>query len=147
MLISSLAPLFRFAITCSGFTSSNSVGTVEVGAGDNGRAGHRQRRHRVGGADAGVAEHKTLHVEHDVGDVLADALDRRELVLDTLDAHRRRGSALQRGQQHAAHAVAERVAEAALERLNDVARYAVVDLLDRDLGPHELSHQAASLAK
>ena len=42
-----------------------------------------------------LAEDETLHVEHDVGDVLAHALDRRELVLHAFDADRGRGRALE----------------------------------------------------
>ena len=60
-----------------------------------------------------------LDVEDDVGDVLAHAGDRRELVQHAVDMHRGDGGALQRRQQHAAQRVAERQAEAALERLGD----------------------------
>ncbi len=58
-----------------------------------------------------------LDVEDDVGDVLAHARDRRELVQHAVDLDGGHGRALERGQQHAAQRVAERHAEAALERL------------------------------
>ncbi len=63
-----------------------------------------------------------LDVEDDVGHVLAHAGDRRELVQHAVDLHGGHGRALQRGQQHAAQRVAERHAEAALERLGDQRR-------------------------
>ncbi len=64
-----------------------------------------------------AADH-VLDVEDDVGDVFADARQGRELVRDALDLHRGDGGALQRGEQHAAQRVAERVTEAAVERLD-----------------------------
>ena len=60
-----------------------------------------------------------LDVEDDVGHVLAHAGDRGEFVQHAVDLHGRDGGALQRGEQHAAQRVAERQAEAALERLGD----------------------------
>ena len=71
------------------------------------------------GALAVHAEGDFLDVEHDVGDVLAHAGDRREFVQHAVDLHRRHRRALQRRQQHAAQRIAERQAEAALERLGD----------------------------
>ena len=71
------------------------------------------------GAFAFHLQRDLLDVEDDVGDVLADARERRELVQHALDLDRGDGGALQRGQQHAAQRVAERHAEAALERLGD----------------------------
>ena len=59
-----------------------------------------------------------LQVEDDVGDVLANAGQRRELVRDALDLDRGDCGALERREQHAAQRVAERVAEAAVERLD-----------------------------
>ena len=58
-----------------------------------------------------------LEVEDDVGDVLDDVGDGGELVQRAVDLHGGDGRALQRRQQHAAQRVAERDAEAALERL------------------------------
>ena len=79
--------------------------------------GHDQRRLDLGGVGVHAAD-DALEVQDDVGDVLLDARDRRELVRDALDAHARDGGAGERGQQHAAQRVAERVAEAAVERLD-----------------------------
>ena len=62
------------------------------------------------------AQRDLLHVEHDVGDVLAHARDGGEFVQHALDLDRGDGGALQRRQQHAAQRVAERQAEAALQR-------------------------------
>ena len=67
-------------------------------------------------------ERDFLDVEDDVGDVLAHAGDRGEFVQHAVDLHRDHGRTLQRGQQHAAQRVAERRAEAALERLGDDRR-------------------------
>jgi len=50
-------------------------------------------------------------------DVFDDTRNRLVLVNDTVDAEGPHGSAAQRRQQHPAHRVAERVAEAALQRL------------------------------
>ena len=76
---------------------------------------------------------EVLEVEDDVGDVLADARERRELVRDALDLHRGDGGALERREQHAAQRVAERVAEAAVERLDLEDAAVLVDLLVDDL--------------
>ena len=65
------------------------------------------------------AQRQRLEVEDDVGDVLAHAGDGRELVQHAVDLRGGDRGALQRGQQHAAQRVAERHAEAALERLGD----------------------------
>ena len=62
---------------------------------------------------------EALEVENDVGDVLADALDRRELVLHALDLHRGDSGALDTREQHAAQGVPVGVAKAALEGLDD----------------------------
>ena len=70
------------------------------------------------------AERDLLHVEDDIGDILADTREARELMKHVLDLDRRDGGALQRGQQHTAQRVAERQAEATLERLGDEARLA-----------------------
>src|SRR3546814_4723123 len=60
----------------------------------------------------------------DVGHILAHALKRRKLMQHTLDLHRGDGGALERGEEDAAQRVAERQAEAALERLGDEGRLA-----------------------
>src|SRR5581483_11903319 len=80
-----------------------------------------------------------LQVEDDVRDVLADAGQRRELVRDPLDLHRRDGGALQGGEQHPAQRVAERVAEAAVERLDHEHAAVLVHFLVRDLRHLEIS--------
>ena len=66
-----------------------------------------------------------LDVEDDVGHVLAHAGDRRELVQHAVDVNRRDRRALQGRQQNAAQRVAERHAEAALQRLGDGGRDAL----------------------
>jgi hypothetical protein len=58
-----------------------------------------------------------LDVQDDVGDVLAHAGDRGELVQHAVDLDGGHGRATQRREKHAAQRVAERQAEAALERL------------------------------
>ena len=65
------------------------------------------------------AQRDLLHVEHDVGDVFAHARDGGEFVQHALDLDRGDGRALQRRQQHAAQRIAERQAEAALQRFGD----------------------------
>ena len=69
-----------------------------------------------------MPERDLLDVEDDVGHVLAHAGDRRELVQHAVDLHRGDRGALERRQQHAAQRVAERHAEAALERLGHQRR-------------------------
>src|SRR3984885_9604507 len=61
-------------------------------------------------------------VEHDVGDVLANARNRGEFMQHAVDVHRLHRGALQRRQQDAAQCVAEGLAEAALERFGDQGR-------------------------
>ena len=73
------------------------------------------QRHALG-AFGMHAQRDLLHVEHDVGDVFAHALDGREFVQHALDLDRGDGGALQRRQQHAAQRIAQRQAEAALQR-------------------------------
>jgi hypothetical protein len=58
-----------------------------------------------------------LDVEDDVGHILAHPGDGGELVQHAVDVGRGDGGALQRGQQDAAQRIAERHAEAALQRL------------------------------
>ena len=77
-------------------------------------------------------ERDRLDVEDDVGHVLAHARDRRELVQHAVDLDRGDRGALQRRQQHAAQRVAERHAEAALERLGDDRRDALRIVAGRD---------------
>jgi hypothetical protein len=86
---------------------------------------------------------EVLEVEDDVGDVLADARQRRELVLHALELDRGDRGALERREQHAAQRVAERVAEAAVERLDLEDATVLVDLFVDDLRDLEL-HQACA---
>src|SRR5205085_12338904 len=74
------------------------------------------------GAFALHLDRDILDVEHDVGDVLANARDRGELVQHAVDMHRLHRGALQRGQQNAAQRVTERLAKAAFERFGDNGR-------------------------
>src|SRR4051794_35475827 len=84
-----------------------------------------------------------LQVEDDVGDVLADALQRRELVRDPLDLHRGDRCALERREQHAAQRVSERVTKAAVERLDLEDAALLVDFLVDDLRDLEF-HQGCA---
>ena len=99
------------------------AGGGDVAGGDFGRAGGGELE-----ALRPLALHPQrdlLHVEDDVGHVLAHAGERRELVQHVLDLDRGDGGALQRREQHAAQRVAERQAEAALQRLGDEGRLAL----------------------
>jgi hypothetical protein len=74
---------------------------------------------------------EALEVEDDLGDVLLDALDGRELVQDGVDLDARDRGTRDGRQQGATQRVAERVAEAGLERLDDESRTELVDGLFR----------------
>src|SRR5207248_8707880 len=89
------------------------------------------------------AADQTLEVEDDVGDVLANARKRRELVRDPLDLDRGDRSALERREQHAAQRVPERVTEAAVERLDLEDPALLVHFLVDDPGDLEF-HQAGA---
>ena len=107
-------------------------GRLDVGGRDDALTALRQahlhlRRLAVEDAD------ELLQVEDDVGDVLADARQRRELVRDPFDLDGGDGCALQRGEQHPAQRVPERVAEAPIERLDREDATVVRDFLVRDL--------------
>ena len=65
----------------------------------------------------GERQRQRLEVADDLVDVFDDARDGLVLVHDAVDAEAPHGRAAERRQQHATHRVAERVAEAALERL------------------------------
>src|SRR5437899_4279458 len=103
-------------------------------------AGHIQRE-----ADGIVTvgdQVQPLEVEDDLGDVLFDVRDRGKLVRDSLDRDRGHGGALQRAQQHAAKRVAQRRAEAGLERL-DLELPVGGRVLDAfDLGLGDIDHGA-----
>jgi hypothetical protein len=59
-----------------------------------------------------------LDVQDDVGDIFANAGNRRELVQHAVDLDSRHGRALKRRQEDATQRVAERQAKATLERLS-----------------------------
>ena len=71
------------------------------------------------GRVAVVLHDQRLDVEHDVGDVFEHAGHRGELVLGVVDLDLRDRAAFEAGEQDAAQAVADRRAEAALERLGN----------------------------
>ena len=60
-----------------------------------------------------------LQVEDDLGDVLDDALDALELVVDPVDLDRGDGRALDRAEEHAPERIADRVAVTRFEGLRD----------------------------
>ena len=97
-------------------------------------------RGRLVGLVGHLRKHQALHVQHDVGDVLDDALGGGELMLHALDLDSGGLRPVQRGEQHTTHGVAQGVAVAALERLDDVAGNGVVDFLRSYCRPHELCH-------
>src|SRR4029079_10141664 len=115
-------------------------GQVDVLGGDLTRAGDDHGRLDL--ARVGVhAAHHALEVEHDVGHVLLDALDRGELVGDALDPHAGHRGAGERGQQHPAQRVAERVAEAAVKRLDDERAAVLLHALGGYAGGLEIEHR------
>ena len=72
-----------------------------------------------------------LDIEHEIRDVLADTGDRGKLMQHAIDMHGDDRGALQRGEQNAAQRVAERQAEAALQRLRHDRREALA-VITRD---------------
>jgi hypothetical protein len=103
-------------------------------------AGARGNQRHLDLVGIGVHAHDDLlEVEDDVGDVLLDPFDGRELVGHALDPHALDRGAAKRGQQHAAEAVAEGVAEALVEGLDDegpavVRNVLLADLRDLEIG-------------
>jgi len=119
-------------------------GQVDVGGGDVPRAGRDERGldlARIGVHPADDA----LEVQHDVGDVLLDPADRRELVRHALDPHARYGRTGERGEQHATQRVAERVAEPTVERLDDERAPVFIDGFTRDPGDLKVKHQGPNV--
>jgi hypothetical protein len=90
---------------------------VDVAGGDSARAGLAQG-HALG-ALALHLDGDRLDVQDNVGDVLAHARDRGELMQHAVDLDGGDGGTLERGEQHATQRIAERHAEAALERTRD----------------------------
>src|SRR3954452_23678358 len=113
---------------------------VDVLGRDVARARDDERRLDLGGVRVHAA-HDALEVEDDVGHVLLDALDRRELVGDALDPDAGDGRTGERGEENAAQRVAERVAEAAIERLDRERAAVLVDAFTGDPGDLEVEHQ------
>ena len=137
----------RFAISSSGLRISSSAG-ASMSAAVTTPGPFFAMCTSTSGDSPCEPRDEVLEVEDDVGDVLAHARQRRELVRGALDLHRGDGGALQRGEQHAAQRVAERVTEAAVERLDDedpamVVHFLVDDL--RDLEVHFTCRQRNSL--
>ena len=90
---------------------------VDLAGGDLTGAGGRKLE--ALGALAFHPERDLLDVEDDVGDVLANSREARELVEHAFDLDRGDSGALQRAQEHAAQRVAQGHAEAALQRFCD----------------------------
>jgi len=90
---------------------------------------HRQRLRGVGVQ----LQRNLLQVQDDIGRVLDDAGDWRELVEHAIDLDRGDRRALNRREEHATQRVANRGAEAALERLRVKAAEAIGERLALDL--------------
>src|SRR3954469_22389182 len=114
-------------------------GQVDVLGRDLARAGDDQRGLDLGRVRVHAAD-DALEVQDDVGDILRDALDRRELVGDALDPDAGDGRAGQRGQQHSAQRVAEGVAEAAVEGLDHERAAMLLDGFAGDARDLEVEH-------
>src|SRR4051812_39649233 len=114
-------------------------GQVDVLRGDLTGAGDHERRLDLGGVGVHPAD-DALEVQHDVGDVLGDALDRGELMGDALDPDARHGRTGERGQQHPAQRVAEGVAEAAVEGLDHERAAMLLDGFAGDARDLEVEH-------
>src|SRR5688572_23988212 len=89
---------------------------------------HRDGLVVLGGDD------EALEVEDDLGDVLLDALDGRELVEDGVDLDARDRGTGDRREEGTTQRVAERVTETGLEGLDDETRAELVDRLFRQGG-------------
>ena len=85
--------------------------------------------HRRPARRARRTDDQLLEVQDEVGDVLLDAGHGGELVQDAVDPDAGDGRAGDGGQQRAPERVAERVAEAGLERLDDEPGPVLVNLL------------------
>ena len=101
---------------------------LDVTSGDGGRATcvEAQVDRLVGGR----GEHDVLDVQDDVGDILDDTRDGVELVKGFVEPHGRDRRAGNRRQEGATQRVAERVAEAGLERTDREALLVVALLAD-----------------
>ena len=97
----------------------------------------------TGSSDVHV-QHEVLEVEDDVGDVFLHTLDDVELVQRVVEPHLGDGRAGDRREQRAPQAVAERVAEAGLERGDREALDVAFGLAGFDLGSLDDEHGGAS---
>src|SRR3954452_6407011 len=122
----------------------DAAGQVDVARGDLAGAGDHQRRLDLRGVGVHAAD-DALEVEDDVRHVLGHALDGRELVRDALDPYGGHGGAGQRGQQHAPQRVPERVAEAAVQRLDHELPAVLFNRLGRDSGDLEVEHRGPNV--
>ena len=101
---------------CARVDDANAAAAADVGGGD--RAGLRLRDVQHDVFDVfGQRQRQRLEVADDLMDVFDDTRNGLVLVDDAVDAECPHGRAAEGRQQHATHRVAERVAEAALERL------------------------------
>src|SRR5690606_26708085 len=101
---------------------------LDVGGGDDARAGLAQRQRR---AFAGAhADRDVLEVEQDFEHVLLQAFDRAVFVQHAVDLDLGDREARDRGQQHAAQRVAQGVAIAALEGLDHDLRTVAGEAFD-----------------
>lgn len=114
-------------------------GNFQIGTGDHAGTLRGKRGGSLFATSEG-SEDQAFDIQNNVGDILDNAGSGRELVLHALDLDGGCRSAVQGGQQDTTHTIAERLAVAALERLHDEPRNVVIDLLDGDIGLHELSH-------
>ena len=113
-------------------------GGLDVAGGDlTGTAGVEAQGHRLVGR---AREHEVLDVEDEVGDVFLHARDDVELVQGLVEAHLRDRGARDRREQRAAQAVAERVAEARLERRDGELLEVALGLAGLDLGTLDDEH-------
>ena len=85
-------------------------------------------------------ENQTLDVQYDVSDVFDHALGRGELVLHALNLDGGCLGTVKRREQNATQRVAERIAVATLERLDDKTRDGIVHFFRCNCRPHELCH-------
>ena len=108
----------------------------EVRTGDLTGAVNRDGGGRLVGR-AESPEDKTLDIQDDVGDILDHVRDGHELVLRTIDLNGLDGGTLERGQKNTTKRVAQRIAVAALERLDGDTSRGLVDLFDLNLRPNE----------
>ena len=106
--------------------------------------GPRASRRSVTGSSAVHVQHEVLEVQDEVGDVFLHPGDRVELVERFVEAHLRDRGAGDRREQRAAQAVAERVAEAGLERRDDELLRVAFGLAGLDLGTLDDEHGVSS---